>query len=444
MLSGLLGALTVSLLAEPVTYYGAPYQATKDAVEARVLSGKTLKVEDILHAKYGTGGIQRLFPNGISLDSSIPGVKKTALLATSGNHAQAKGHLRELLYADQIAKREGCQVLALNEAVVVDGVRVTDADVRARVGVVRVRMEIKDLRPSSQRADLPRLKRQISHMASQMKRGDEVQALVNRHAVIPEVKEFARSLGIQCYENVATGRKSLRKQRTIDFTRVLEDIETKGAAHVRAAGAGRVHAGRGLTASKVASGPGLSRLALLELGRDVDRAGVMRSSRGVRAGSDLRVPASSPRLVHRTLFRATGRAASHSAGVLVVAEQAYRIHQYARGSLSDRQFVGSLAGGGGFLAGAAAGAAIGAWMGGWGAIPGFLIGGVSGMFALESAAGVGFDHWVALKDEAVEAEFKDWVYREYGVASGLTHASTGGDPDLSTPPPSWPGRCSGR
>jgi len=115
-----------------------------------------------------------------------------------------------------------------------------DADIvmKHRATGRQIRVEVKELKPESQRSDLKRLKNQILKMAEDAKKTGEAQVLINRHPVLPELREFAERHGVKVFENVNTGETTTG----MDFSKVANalDHEAKTARWVGRAKAGFV------------------------------------------------------------------------------------------------------------------------------------------------------------------------------------------------------------
>ncbi len=116
---------------------------------------------------------------------------------------QAIGARRTLLYATKVYQDPRFQLEAVDQPVNEQYGR-TDKDlvIRHKQTGQRARIEVKDVKPSSQRSDLKRIEAQIDKMAAEYKRTGELQAWVNRKETIPAIKEYAQQKGVPVYEKI--------------------------------------------------------------------------------------------------------------------------------------------------------------------------------------------------------------------------------------------------
>jgi len=160
------------------------------------------------------------------LDPTIPGVTKNLNALDSLSWQQAKGAARTLLYATKAYQDPRFQLVAVDQPVNASYGR-TDKDLvlRHRQTGQRSRIEVKDVKPASQRADLERIKGQINKMAAEYKSTGELQVWANRQETIPAIKEYAKQKGVPVYE----------KTKQADFTKVLDDLDNRSVIETRMA-----------------------------------------------------------------------------------------------------------------------------------------------------------------------------------------------------------------
>gem|GEM_PF-5301108 len=130
----------------------------------------------------------------------------------------------------------------------------------------------------------------------------------------------------------------------------------------------------------------------------------------------------------QTGAQTAGKWLGRAGGVALVATEAYVIHGFATGRLSEREFVtaqsavigGGLGGWAGATGGAAAGAAVGVWFGGVGAAPGALIGGIiggiAGGFGGAKLAEMAASGYYGRLDEEQKQQVTAYIYQHYGVS----------------------------
>ena len=186
----------------------------------------------VLKSRYGQRGLDNLFKGFEGkgyLDPAIPGVTKNLNALSSLSQQQAKGAVRTLLYAKEAYQDPRFQLVAVDQPVNAPYGR-TDKDLvlRHRQTGQRSRVEVKDVKPASQRADLERIKGQIDKMAAEYRRTGELQAWANRQETIPAIKEYARQKGVPTYE----------KTKQTEFTKVLDDLERRSVVETRVKFAG--------------------------------------------------------------------------------------------------------------------------------------------------------------------------------------------------------------
>ncbi len=177
----------------------------------------------------GQRGLNRIFKDfrdSGAFDPTIPGIEKNIRLTASSNRNVRKGAVRNHLYAVKVHRHPEFTLLAVDKPLWgSNGKMVTDKDIcfqHNKTGTL-CRIESKDVSIASQRGNLPHYKKQIRQMASEYRKTGEVQAYINRHEIIPELKEYAKIEGVPTYENVITGERKLRPKE-IHINDVFEDI----------------------------------------------------------------------------------------------------------------------------------------------------------------------------------------------------------------------------
>ena len=201
--------------------------------QAAVLSGETKSEKinwmrnQVLGSRYGQRGLNNLFKNfdiNGYIEPAIPGVTKNLNALNSLSRSQAKGAVRTLLYATKVYRDPRFDLVAVDQPVNASYGR-TDKDLVLRHTQTgqRSRIEVKDVKPASQRADLERIKGQISKMSAEYRRTGELQAWANRQETIPAIKEFAQQNGIPVYE----------RMKQAEFSKLLDDLERRSIVEAR-------------------------------------------------------------------------------------------------------------------------------------------------------------------------------------------------------------------
>jgi hypothetical protein len=158
------------------------------------------------------------------LDPTIPGVTKNVNALNSLSQQQEKGAARTLLFATKVYHDPRFQLDGVDQPVKAAYGR-TDKDLKfhhKQTGQ-RCRIEVKDVKPASQRADLDRIKAQIDKMAAERERTGELQAWVNRQPTIPEIVDYAEKKGVPVYE----------KTTQAEFPKVMDDFQSRSVVETR-------------------------------------------------------------------------------------------------------------------------------------------------------------------------------------------------------------------
>jgi hypothetical protein len=431
--------------------YGAAYAEIKtyhEQAQALDLSAsaedRLANLRNILRAKYGDRGLNSLFKNLAgpgAIDPTIPGVEMNLRLTTSDSSAVAKGHLRSHLYATKLFHDPRFRLLGMDQPTATP-IGATDKDIvylHVSTGTTG-RIEVKEVAPESQRANLPTYKMQLEKMALARERTGELQTWANRKEIIPELREFGERLGVSMRGNVVTGEQSRLKQGTKTIESLYDELDARHAIYGRA----RVIEGSASAAFGVLllyqSGPAAlsegkqffdpiarSTDVGLKFGRDVSYtvAGLALTAKGT-AILAARL-SSNPVMLGR--LTTIGRFSGPIATLAFLTGEGFAVSRYFSGYISGREFAiqsaglaggfaGSIAGG---WAGAKAGGTIGSLVGGpWGASIGAgiggVLGGVAGVYAGSSLASSGMTTWFEPKDAEQQESLRQFIYSTYGVA----------------------------
>lgn len=175
-------------------------------------------------------------PEFFRLDPDLPGLDKIIKLIASDNSKKSIGHAREILYANSIESDGRFKMLSFGEErkypnlnspqgssskLITKG----EADllfIHKETGQ-KVRMEVKKTNLRSQRANINKYKSQIIKMAYDFRTKGEIQIFVNRHEILPELKEFAKKHGVQIAENVSS--KSNAKPPTQSIDKIIDKLD---------------------------------------------------------------------------------------------------------------------------------------------------------------------------------------------------------------------------
>lgn len=381
---------------------------------------------------YRQRGLNRIFGNfegRHSLDPRIPGVEESILKVKSSSRSQAKGYVRELLYAKAFHNDPRFQLIAMNEIITRPWGN-TDADIRFRYGRHGLygRIEVKDVSPSSQSTDRRRIKGQIDKMASEYRHTGQLQAWANRREVLPAIKEYAKQKGIPVFEKVSTGQVNLKNGMT--STTFLNEIarQTAELQRVRAVQGG-AQLGFGLWLLRDTAPAARSDLQMLldsntrydeawrrfgEHGSLAAAGGAMSVSGAALLGSQYANQEWQGRLYRLGRFSGAASALAFASG------EAFMISRYLNDDVSSREFWTSQW----ILGGGAAGGYIGSWAGGilgsttgipLGTTAGVVVGSLAGSLAGGKASTYGAGSYYDWKFSALDQRFAEFVYDHYGV-----------------------------
>lgn len=412
-------------------------QVYREAVAQGRYSGRPL-----LRRMFGNFG-----PGLFHLSPTTPGLSTTVRLLASDNRNVVFGHARTIRYANNLQGDGRFRVLSLNQKRL-NYLGQTDADIHfqhSRTGL-RGRIEVKNVKPRNQLANIETFRRQILQMAEDARLTGEVQVLGSRYELRPEIRAFAERRGILVRDRLRTG----------DFRVLPEDLRfTDFATNLdkRFRMQARLNALAG--SAQLGMGAYLAYQAIRQLEDDVANFGGTRGDwlRAGEHGATLlagagfgtagiaqlarQIPAlaNSSRLV--SLSKWGGRLGI--AGTILT--EGFLVHQYLSGDLTERQFWHGQASLGGGLAAGAAGGVSGYWIGGaLGGGVGFLVGGPFGAgvgFAISSKvgaigggigagyagahfAGRGVEGLHRLQDSEQQNRYVQFLLRHYQSPEGLS------------------------
>jgi hypothetical protein len=372
------------------------------------------------------------------IDPTIPGVEKTILLTASSNQSVVKGASRALAYALDIHNDPRFKLLGVNIPTR-SALGKTDKDLHFehKATGFKIRAEVKDATPSSQRGDLPRIKDQIRKMAWEYRETREEQAWLNRREVIPEIKDFARQHGIRVYENVSVGKRANVREQT-HFHEFLEDVDHRATVQAKlSALEGGIQAGTGLYLVYSSAPAAYSDLLVLHdpesrslktvirFGTDVSR--VAAGSSMLLSGSINLASGFSQTIRSSSRLMALSRWSGRAGLAAIIVSEGFVFLQYENGDISGYEVWVEQGKLGGVLIGSSAGAwageqigtIVGAFFGPVGIPVGVIIGGVAGGIIGGYLGSMGVDYATTpsyrLKDEHTEKMFEQFICNYYGV-----------------------------
>ena len=186
-------------------------------------------------------------PNFFKLDPDLPGVKETVKMIASDNPYKSKGHARELALANSIAKDGRFEMTSIGEKrkypnlVGPEGssgklITKGEADlsfIHKKSGQ-KIRMEVKNVKLSTQISNLEKYKSQIIKMwYDRLSRG-ETQVFVNRYEVTRELKDFAKKHDVQVVENLSSKTDPKPSSKSINSVLTELDRDCRSTARISA------------------------------------------------------------------------------------------------------------------------------------------------------------------------------------------------------------------
>lgn len=191
----------------------SPFLETKQAHRSYLAQSRTTQErldamrELVRSGPYGERGLRNIFKNfegEYALDPRILGVERKVLHTTISNPANRKGAARELLIATAVHRNSDMNLIGLDR-IVRRSWGATDKDIVLKAYGVRCRIEVKNVTPAAQRADLGRLLGQIRKMGKERRLTDEQQVIISRHKLDPRLIAEAREQGVFVYDQVHSG-----------------------------------------------------------------------------------------------------------------------------------------------------------------------------------------------------------------------------------------------
>ncbi|MFM7152452.1 MAG: hypothetical protein ACKO23_21705 [Gemmataceae bacterium] len=395
--------------------------------------------------------VMRMFGNfhagSFNLDPSIPGLSETVRLLASDNRNVVIGNARTLRYALSIQADSRFEVDGLNRLRVTSAGK-TDADLvfRHQPTGLRLRMEVKNMTPASQRSNLGDLQTQIMKMAEDARMTGEIQVWANRQNVIPEVRAFAERHGVKVEERLRTGNTNLLPgdRKFQDFANQLDkDLRFQARCTVLT---GSVKAGMGAYLAYQAMGQLEGDYSSFEGTKgDWLRIGEHGSSLVAGGGFTIAGVAQLARGIpllanHARLVSATRWGGRLGIAGVVLAE-GFVVGQYLNGHMTERQFWRIQTRLGGGLAGGVGGGFTGYWIGGglgagfgavigsvipgpgtaagasvgfaWGSSIGGIAMGIGGSYAGSHLAGRGIDNIYLMKDTEHKEKYAQFLLGQY-------------------------------
>ena len=387
--------------------------------------------DQVRDGRYGQRGLDNLFKDfeGKSyIEPTIPGVTKNFNALNSLSPQQAKGAARTLLFATRVYQDPRFQLVAVDQPVNASYGR-TDKDLvlRHRQTGQLSRIEVKDVKPASQRADLERIKGQIDKMAAEYKSTGELQAWANRQETIPAIKVYAIEKGIPVFE---TTKQS-------EFSKVLDDFDRRSIEQTRmnfASGGFSTGVGLMLLYSSTHELLELSqaetddfavRLKIGEQGAMLVAGGGLTASGLAQFGSQF---ASKGSVVAKLPLGGVTKWGGRLGFAGILTAEGFAIAEYKTGAINNRQFYTMQSSLGGGLAGGAGGTVIGFWIGGGvgclfgpeafpvGAGIGEFVGGVVGGFGGAELGNMAASGYYRNLAETQKQEVEASIYQHYGVS----------------------------
>lgn len=375
----------------------------------------------------GQRGLTQIFGNfngARAIDPDTPGVGKVVVLSTSSNAVQARGHRRELVYAQGYFSDSRFDVVELGKILRRHWGN-TDADlvIRHRATGALGRVEIKEISPETQHHNLSYYKGQMDKMAREAAHTGQLQFWLNRRPLIPELEAYAERLGIEAYGNVKTGQTT--HGTPFESVRDLQDRRFKAATfRSRQSEVGRVMATNGAFRPGYAVFESLraSDARLLPAARAIGNAGSMLGGGAFVTAGGAPTTARSAMEPAKSLLVRVARVPGAVPIVLAGVDVTSVAVAYRRADVSTRDLVTT-----GWVIGMGT---IGSWVGGkTAAVLVTTLGGSPPLAPLADLVGatagyvVGSELGVRTADayydwryEGIDRNFGRLVYAQYGVA----------------------------
>lgn len=417
---------------------GMKYQELKALHEQRLQMGQSRQqqLEDfrsiVRVSRYGDRGLERIFKNfdgKYAIDPTIPGVRHSVTLLASGSQSQSKGYVRELLYATAFHNDPRFELVEMNRIVKRDwGNTDKDLVVRHKTTDRYARIEVKDVSLTSQSNNIEDLKKQINKMAMEGRLTGQSQYWVNRRDVLPEIRRYASSKGINVYGNVSMGitpKNGLMSSKT--FMDNVDKSISRSDRNRSVLAAGQLANGAWMLAESIPN--------TFEDIQAVLNPEARTTQDWMHLGSDLTADlAGSTMLLSGTLKSASryaseslqGRSYSMSknadrfAVAFIAADEAFLIWRYREGDVSSREFWTTQWLLGASMTGGYGGALLGRMIGTSVPLPsagsiGSLLGGFTGNYFGRVIGKAWVNDYYDMKFGAIDKKFGEAVYKHYKV-----------------------------
>ena len=379
-------------------------------------------------------------PGPFNLSSATQGLSTTVRLLASDNPNVVIGNARTLRYAMGLQGDGRFQVIGLNRPRL-NSIGKTDADTvfRHQVTGLQGRMEVKNMSLSSQRANLPKIQKQILKMVQDARLTGEIQIWGNRQNVLPEIWTFAAQHGITVVERLRTGNTNLHPE-DIGFRAFADGLDKQ--FHVQAkliAMAGSVRLGMGAYMVYQASRQLANDLADFGRGQgDWVRLGehalIFVAGSGLTVAGSAQLAHQIPSLANSARLVSLTKWSGRIEVVGAVLAEGFLVTQYMSGDVTERQFwYGQASLGGGLVGGAAggfvglkAGAVLGADIGSLvapgpgtaigaaiGGTIGAIGGGIGGGYVGAHFAGRGAESLYRFQDREQQERYAKFLLRHY-------------------------------
>ena len=310
---------------------------------------------------YGDRGLRNVFKNfsgDYAIDPVIPGVERKVLHTTIRNSSNRKGAASELLIATAVQRNPNMQLKGMDRLLRRSWGN-TDKDIVLEAYGVRCRIEVKEVTPAAQRADMNRLLGQIRKMGKEKRLTGEQQVVISRrYKLLPKLRQEAQRQGVRVYEEVHSGAG--RPSRGVWDRDIIDDLDgrLKNQGRLRLIGPGLAI---GLGAYSLYSGQDELRAGFRneqdwQIYQGMTKIGTGMGSLAY-AGGELALQKIGVKATEQTLksLKYMKKGGAILTVAMLVADEGILLYRNANGSISAREYCVSQAG----LAGAGVGAAVG-------------------------------------------------------------------------------------
>jgi len=373
---------------------------------------------------YGERGLRNIFKNftgDYAIDPDIPGVERKVLHTAIRNSSNRKGASSELLIATAVQRNPNTKLKGMDRLLRRSWGN-TDKDVVLEAYGVRCRIEVKEVTPAAQRADMKRLLGQIRKMGREHRLTGEEQVVISRrHKLHPRLLREARRQGVRVYEEVHSGVG--RPSQGVWDRDVVDDLgnRLKTKSRLRLLGPGlalglgtySLYSGQDELREGLRSGEGW------QIAQGMTKLGTGIGSLAY-AGGELALQKVGEEAAEQTLksLKYLKRGGAILTAAMLVADQGTLLYRNANGSISAREYYVSQSG----LAGAGIGSVVGGGLGfalglleptPFGEVAGVMaggaIGGTAGGVTSEFGAGIVYD----MKFAEVDLEVQKHILKFY-------------------------------